>query len=167
MTRAVCLSTTSLNAAKSPKDDFGSAFLARMYAVACGDKSPLPTSYVSLRISLNGTATAAPAGDTCLKEAAAGRFNDCRSSETSCQAFNASSRLMYPGFPFSTLKGKSVPSFVQMNAVSCCGLHPYFNGTPAYTKPFSHTSPPFFSTTLGRKSASFPTPKTKYTTMTR
>ena len=38
--------------------------------------------------------TAAPAGETCLKDAAAGRFRASRTSRTSCQALRASSRLI-------------------------------------------------------------------------
>ena len=41
-----------------------------------------------------GTATAAPAGLTCLKEAAAGRPVAAFSSITSCQELKASKKLM-------------------------------------------------------------------------
>ena len=43
----------------------------------------------------SGVPTAAPAGEQCLKEAAAGRPRACLSSNTSCQALHASSKLMY------------------------------------------------------------------------
>jgi hypothetical protein len=44
---------------------------------------------------LSGTPSAAPAGEQCLNEAAAGSPSACRSSETSCHALQASSKLMY------------------------------------------------------------------------
>ncbi|MPC21525.1 hypothetical protein E2C01_014512 [Portunus trituberculatus] len=79
MMRAVRASHSSDSATKSPNEDIRSAPLA-----------------------LAGTPTAAPAGDTCLKEAAAGRLRAALSSLTSCQAFRASHRLMKPGEPFTT-----------------------------------------------------------------
>jgi hypothetical protein len=39
-------------------------------------------------------ATAAPAGEQCLKEADAGKSNACLNSVTSCQALHASNRLI-------------------------------------------------------------------------
>ncbi len=50
--------------------------------------------------------SAAPAGLTCLKEAAAGRPVASFSSFTSCQLLRASRKLMYPGRPFSTSIGQ-------------------------------------------------------------
>jgi len=52
----------------------------------------------------NGTPTAAPAGLTCLKEAAAGRPRDALSSLTSCHPLRASQRLMNPGDPLTTVQ---------------------------------------------------------------
>ena len=45
-------------------------------------------------MSLRGNPTAAPAGETCLKEAAAGRPVASFSSLTNCQLFNASNRFI-------------------------------------------------------------------------
>lgn len=58
-----------------------------------------------------GTPTAAPAGEQCLKDAAAERPRACFNSFTKGQALSESSRLMYPGAPLSTLKG-SGPSLL-------------------------------------------------------
>lgn len=49
-------------------------------------------------------ATAAPAGETCLKDAAAGRSKAARSSRTSCHALRASHKLIKPGEPFTTVE---------------------------------------------------------------
>lgn len=46
---------------------------------------------------------ATPAGETCLKEAAAGTFKDFLSSLTKGQELRASRRLMYPGEPERTV----------------------------------------------------------------
>ena len=50
---------------------------ARAYADARGVKGSLRSStpYTNFSVSFNSMPTAAPAGETCLKEAAAGRFN--------------------------------------------------------------------------------------------
>jgi hypothetical protein len=55
-----------------------------------------------LSVSERGSPMAHPAGETCLKEAADGSDVAFFSSWTSGHAFNASSKLMYPGLPFST-----------------------------------------------------------------
>ncbi|KAH9526386.1 hypothetical protein DERF_000484 [Dermatophagoides farinae] len=52
---------------------------------------------------LKGTATAAPAGLTCLNDAAAGIFNARYNSRTNWYALKASQRLMKPGAPFTTV----------------------------------------------------------------
>ena len=93
-TIAVASSTISLTAAKSPKDDIGSALRARKYAIANGVNSFPTTSYAVASSAVNGTCTAAPAGLTCLNDAAAGRFNDLFNSNTNCHAFAASSKLI-------------------------------------------------------------------------
>ena len=61
-------------------------------------------------VSISGRPTAAPAGDTCLKLAAAGRPVAAFSSFTSCQLLSASRKLMYPGRPLSTSMGSSPSS---------------------------------------------------------
>lgn len=53
-------------------------------------------------LSSKGRPTAAPAGETCLKEVAAGRSSAAESSLTRAQEFRASRRLMYPGDPDKT-----------------------------------------------------------------
>ena len=65
------------------------------------------TLYALLRTSDIGIPKAAPAGETCLKDAAAGKPVADRSSLTSCQPLSASNKLMYPGRPDNTSKGKS------------------------------------------------------------
>lgn len=45
-------STTSETAAKSPKDDMGSAFRARMYAIATGVISTVPTCMLRFDVSI-------------------------------------------------------------------------------------------------------------------
>ena len=52
------------------------------------------------RIKENGKL---PAGDTCLKEVAAGSPSAVFSSFTSCHPFSASHRLMKPGDPLRTV----------------------------------------------------------------
>ena len=52
----------------------------------------------------------APAGETCLNEVAAGSPVAFFRSRTSCQPLKASRKLIYPGFPESTLIGSSLPS---------------------------------------------------------
>ena len=54
-------------------------------------------------MGVRGRPTAAPAGETCLNDAAAGRFNADVNSLTSGQECSASRRLMYPGDPFNTV----------------------------------------------------------------
>ena len=87
------------------------------------------TSYAAASSAESGTATAAPAGDTCLKDAAAGSPVAARSSRTSCHAFAASRKLMYPGVPLSTVKGAAPPTRCPTHAGFWCGLQPYFSGT--------------------------------------
>ena len=68
-----------------------------------GESSPSSsTKYMARSVSVRGWPTAAPAGDTCLKEAAAGSPVASFSSFTSCQELKASRKLMKPGLPFST-----------------------------------------------------------------
>lgn len=50
----------------------------------------------SRSLSLSGLPTAAPAGETCLNDAAAGNPSAVSSSETSCHELRASIRLVYP-----------------------------------------------------------------------
>ena len=77
-------------------------------------------------MSLSGRPTAAPAGETCLNEAAAGRPVASFSSLTNCQALKASRKLIYPGRPLITSMGNS-PSVMKMREGFWFGLHPYFN----------------------------------------
>jgi len=59
-------------------------------------------------LSSSGRPTAAPAGETCLNDVAAGRSRAAESSLTRAQELRASRRLMYPGEPDRTesqLKG--------------------------------------------------------------
>ena len=51
--------------------------------------------YPNTSIGVRGVPTAAPAGEQCLNDAAAGKPNACFNSDTSCQALQASRRLMY------------------------------------------------------------------------
>lgn len=53
-----------------------------------------------------------PAGETCLNDVAAGSPVAALSSFTSCHPLNASRKLMYPGLPFKTLTGRSLPSSI-------------------------------------------------------
>ena len=55
-------------------------------------------------LSSSGRPTAAPAGETCLKEVAAGRSRAAESSLTRAQELRASRRLMYPGEPDRTVR---------------------------------------------------------------
>ena len=87
-------STTSEMAAKSPKEDMGSALRARRYASAAPLMFGSVISYAFISASVSGTAIAAPAGDTCLNDAAAGAPSALRASFTSIQLFSASQRLM-------------------------------------------------------------------------
>ena len=73
--------------------DFGNLTAAK-YAIANGVNSFPTTSYAVASSAVNGTCTAAPAGLTCLNDAAAGRFNDLFNSNTNCHAFAASSKLI-------------------------------------------------------------------------
>lgn len=84
------------SATKSPKDDILSAPRALAYAVASGvNELIMSSTWHSLACSgVSGTPTAAPAGLTCLKDVAAGKFKAVSSSLTNCQAFRASQRLM-------------------------------------------------------------------------
>lgn len=62
-----------------------------------------------------GCPTAAPAGETCLKDVAAGRPVAFLSSLTSCHPLKASRKLIYPALPLSTFIGSS-PSFINILA---------------------------------------------------
>ena len=99
-----------------------------MYAVATGESSTPSTKYTFCSTFDSGTATAAPAGLTCLNEAAAGSPVAFLSSRTSCQLFIASSRLIYPGRPFKTWNGSS-PSSMNTFAGFWFGLQPYFSSS--------------------------------------
>ena len=68
------------------------------------------TQQIFFSTSVSGKPTAAPAGETCLKEVAAGSPVAFFNSFTSCQPLNASKKLIQPGFPFNTLIGSSPPS---------------------------------------------------------
>lgn len=61
------------------------------------------TPYTFFSTSFSSMPTAAPAGDTCLKEAAAGRLRVSWSSLTRAYEFKASKRLIYPGEPQSAV----------------------------------------------------------------
>ena len=88
-------SHSSLRAAKSPKEDTRSQPRARTYAWAMGlSSSPSGTKHTWRSAAVKGFATAAPAGETCLKEAALGSPVAAFNSRTSCQELNASKRLM-------------------------------------------------------------------------
>ena len=91
---AVEASTTPETATKSPNEHNGSAWRERRYAIAVGESSLPAASYTESISGSMGAYTAAPAGETCLKDAAAGRPVAAESSLTSCQAFKASRRLM-------------------------------------------------------------------------
>src|SRR4030042_5261817 len=84
----------------------------------------LSTKEAFLRASESDMPTATPAGLTCLNEAATGSLSACLSSLTSCHELSASSIFIYPGAPFSTLKG-SVPFFTYIRACFWWGLKPY------------------------------------------
>ena len=77
-------------------------------------------------MSESGRPIAAPAGETCLKEVAAGSPVASFNSFTSCQPFSASKKLMYPGRPFNTVMGSSSPSISNF-AGFWLGLQPYFS----------------------------------------
>ena len=105
---AVSTSHTSDKEMKSPKEDILSAPLALAYAQARGESSPRSsTQYIFLSTSLKGSPTAAPAGETCLNEVAAGSPVASLSSFTSCHPLNASMKFIYPGLPLSTSIGSS------------------------------------------------------------
>mmetsp|Transcript_19441 Transcript_19441/g.58199 ORF Transcript_19441/g.58199 Transcript_19441/m.58199 type:complete len:269 (+) Transcript_19441:568-1374(+) len=125
---AVASSMVSETATKSPKEHIGSALRARTYAAATGVSSLSATAYTVFSSSESSTPMAAPAGLTCLNDAAAGLPVAWASSRTSCHAFTASSRLMYPGVPHMTSKGSLLPPTEHRPAGSWCGLHPYFKG---------------------------------------
>lgn len=128
MIRAVAKSQGSDSAMKSPKEDILSAPWgatsisansqgvrndiprARAYAHARGVNVSLRSStpYTFFSVSSNSSPTAAPAGDTCLNEAAAGRLSASLSSLTSAYEFSASKRLIYPGDPHKTTSTQHV-----------------------------------------------------------
>ena len=123
---AVSTSHSSERAIKSPKELILSAPLALTYAVARGESFVFgEMKYISLSSSVKGMAMAAPAGETCLKEAAEGIFVVSFSSFTNCQAFKASRKLIYPALPFRTVTG-SFPS-IEIDAGFWLGLRPYFS----------------------------------------
>ena len=73
-----------------PMLEIGVSFLA--VGVSGFLYGPWPVSYTHL--SVKGRPSAAPAGDTCLNEAAAGRLAASFSSFTSCHEFSASRKLI-------------------------------------------------------------------------
>ena len=82
--------------------------------------------YILLSFSERGTDTAAPDGDTCLKEAAAGIPSTVFRSFTRAYPLSASRKLMYPGFPLSTVTGSSRP-VMDIEASFWLGLSPYLS----------------------------------------
>ncbi len=113
---AALASTRSEKAAKSPKLDMRSAPRARAYATASGERSAMSSTNSALASAPeSGEVTAAPAGLTCLNDAAAGRSRAWRNSFTRAQAFIASHMLMKPGAPERTSRGRS-PSAANMRA---------------------------------------------------
>ena len=87
------------------------------------------TKKAFLSSSERGVPTAAPAGETCLNDAAAGMPVASRSSRTSCHELRASRKLMYPGVPESTVTGRSEPSRMKMRAGFWLGLQPYLSSS--------------------------------------
>ena len=77
------------------------------------DKSTSSIKYAFFNTSLNFIAIPTPEGLTCLNEAADGSPVAFFNSFTSCQPFNASNRLIYPGFPLIIVIGSS-PSFINI-----------------------------------------------------
>ena len=69
---------------------------------------------------------AAPAGLTCLNDAAAGIPVASFSSFTNCQLLRASRKFMYPGRPFKTSIGNS-PSVTNIREGFWLGLQPYLS----------------------------------------
>nr|WP_245819590.1 hypothetical protein [Rhodococcus yunnanensis] len=65
-------STVSETAIMSPNDDRGSPSRARMYAEATPAVSRPPIPHVSKMVSSRAPATATPAGERCLNDAATG-----------------------------------------------------------------------------------------------
>ena len=106
---AVASSQTSLNDMKSPYEDIRSAPRALAYAQATGERRIFTSStkYIFFSVSLKGKPIAAPAGDTCLNDVAAGIPVAAFNSFTSCQPLSASRKFMYPGRPFKTSTGSS------------------------------------------------------------
>ena len=94
--------------------------------------SVLPAASYTCSMSSSISAyTAAPAGEQCLNDAAAGRPVTPASSRTSCHALSASSRLMYPGVPQSTSNGSGFGPCAEISPATdagfCCGLQPYLS----------------------------------------
>ena len=126
----------SESAMKSPNELILSAPRALTYAVAMGLSSVFaPTMYIRLSVSSSSSATAAPAGETCLKDVAAASPVAFSRSLTSCQPFNASSRFMYPGLPLSTCIGRW--PLTPTDASFWLGLHPYFSFSVSTSLPAS------------------------------
>ena len=112
---AVSISHISDNAIKSPNDDILSAPLALAYALASGDNFPKSsTQYILANVSSNSFPTAAPAGDTCLNDVAAGSPVASFNSLTNCHPLKASKKFIYPGFPFKTFTGSCEPSSINI-----------------------------------------------------
>ena len=73
MILAADTSHTSDSAIKSPYEDILSAPLALAYAQAMGESSSMSSmKYIFFIVSSSGFPIAAPAGETCLKDVAAG-----------------------------------------------------------------------------------------------
>ena len=90
--------------------------------------------YIFLSSSVKGMPMAAPAGDTCLKEAAEGMDVASFSSFTNCHALRASRKLMYPALPLRTFTGR-VP-FIEMEAGFWFGLRTYFSSILSLPPPY-------------------------------
>ena len=130
MMRAVVSSQTSERAIQSPNEHMRSVPLALAYAQARGESSRpamSSTKHAFFIFSVSGSPTAAPAGLTCLKEAAAGSPRASLSSRTSCHEFSASRKFMYPGLPLRTSSGSSAPPSMKILAGFWLGLQPYLS----------------------------------------
>ncbi len=128
MSFAVLSSQTSEREMKSPNDDIRSAPRALAYAHARGLRSKLSsTQYIFFSTSLSGRPIAAPAGETCLNEVAAGLPVAFFSSFTSCQPLKASRRFIYPGRPLRTVNGSSPLFSIYTREGFWFGLHPYLS----------------------------------------
>lgn len=106
----------------SPNELFGSASRARTYALVSDPMTPSPKLHVWRIVASTSPAIATPAGDTCLNDVAAGESVAALASRTSCQAFNASRRLIIDGLPCRT---RTEPSAAERIRALWCGFMPY------------------------------------------